>query len=54
MLVEFSDLAFHFRSPGDLTDEEIDDVMQFLHTRVQNQEKEELQQLHYLYNSFKG
>ncbi|KAK3085802.1 hypothetical protein FSP39_008862, partial [Pinctada imbricata] len=54
VLVEFSDLAFHFRSPGDLTDDEQDDVLQFLHERIQKQEKEELEQLDYLYKSLKS
>ncbi|XP_033755742.1 ATP-dependent DNA helicase Q4-like [Pecten maximus] len=54
VLVEFSDLAFHFRSPGDLEDEEMDDVLQFLHDRVQTQEKTELQQLKYLHNTLRS
>ncbi|XP_069114414.1 ATP-dependent DNA helicase Q4-like [Argopecten irradians] len=54
VLVEFSDLAFHFRSPGDLDDDELDDVLQFLHDRVQTQEKTEIQQLKYLYNTLRS
>ncbi|KAL3859571.1 hypothetical protein ACJMK2_009787, partial [Sinanodonta woodiana] len=54
VLVEFSDLAFHFRSPGDLTVAESDDVLQFLHERVQKQEKTQLRQLRYLYKSLKS
>ncbi|XP_021372392.1 ATP-dependent DNA helicase Q4-like [Mizuhopecten yessoensis] len=54
VLVEFSDLAFHFRSPGDLDDDELDDVLQFLHDRVQTQEKTETQQLKYLYNTLRS
>ncbi|XP_060074554.1 ATP-dependent DNA helicase Q4-like [Ylistrum balloti] len=54
VLVEFSNLAFHFRSPGDLDDDELDDVLQFLHNRVQTQEKTELQQLRYLYNTLRS
>ena len=52
-MVEFSELAYHFRSPGDLTLDELDDVLQFLHTRVQKQEKTELSQLSRLYQALK-
>jgi ATP-dependent DNA helicase Q4 len=52
-MVEFSNLAFHFSAPGDLTDEELDDVLQFLHERVQKHEKSEIQQLKYLSDSLK-
>ncbi|KAK3610308.1 hypothetical protein CHS0354_029774 [Potamilus streckersoni] len=54
VLVEFSDLAFHFRSPGDLSIAEYDDVLQFLHDRIQKQEKTQLRQLRYLYKSLKS
>uniref|UniRef100_A0A3Q4BS60 DNA 3'-5' helicase n=1 Tax=Mola mola TaxID=94237 RepID=A0A3Q4BS60_MOLML len=40
--VEFSSISFYFRSYGDLSDEEMDRVCQFLHNRVQNQEKTQL------------
>ena len=52
-MVEFSELAYHFRSPGDLSVDELDDVLQFLHTRVQRQEKTELSQLSRLYQALK-
>lgn len=52
-IVEFSDLAYHFRTPGDFTTEELDDILQFLHNRVQNQEKAELQNLSRLYQALK-
>ncbi|KAL5020858.1 hypothetical protein ScPMuIL_000013 [Solemya velum] len=51
VMVEFSDLAYHFRSPGDLDVEELDDVLQFLHDRVQKQERTELSQLMFLCKS---
>ena len=53
VMIEFSELAYHFRSPGDLEVEELDDVLQFLHTRVQKQEKTELSQLSRLYQALK-
>ncbi|XP_071957699.1 ATP-dependent DNA helicase Q4-like [Antedon mediterranea] len=45
VMVELSDLGFHFRSPGDLTDEELDGVVDFLYSKVKGQEKRELYQL---------
>ena len=51
VMVEFSDLAFHFRSPGDLTEDEMDDVIDFLHHRAVKQEKTELFQLDLLHES---
>lgn len=54
VLVEFSNLAFHFIAPGDLSDEELDDVLQFLHERIQKHEKTEIQLLKYLNESLKS
>ncbi|XP_061162436.1 ATP-dependent DNA helicase Q4-like isoform X2 [Saccostrea echinata] len=54
VMVEFSDLAFHFTAPGDLSDEELDDVLEFLHERIQKQEKSEIQQLNYLSDSLRS
>ncbi|XP_077982235.1 ATP-dependent DNA helicase Q4-like [Glandiceps talaboti] len=51
ILVEFSDLSFHVRAPGDLNDEELDEVCDFLVNRVTNQEKAELYQLQCVYKS---
>lgn len=51
--MEFSNLAFHFIAPGDLSDEELDDVLQFLHERIQKHEKTEIQLLKYLNESLK-
>ena len=39
VLVEFSNLAFHLRSPGDLTAEEQDSVCDSLYKRVKKQEE---------------
>lgn len=51
--VEFSSLSFYFRSYGDLGDEEVDRVCQFLHNRVQNQENTQLFQLTACFKAFK-
>ncbi|XP_052816677.1 ATP-dependent DNA helicase Q4-like isoform X2 [Mya arenaria] len=53
-MVEFTDLAFHFRSPGDFTTDELDDILQFLHTRAQRQERSEIANLSSLYEALKG
>lgn len=53
VLVEFSSLSFYFRSYGDLSDEERDRVCQFLHNRVQKQEKTQLYQLTACFKAFK-
>ena len=39
----------HLRSPGDLKDVEVDEVVDFLNERVQTQEKTELFQLQNLF-----
>ncbi len=51
--VEFSSMSFYFRSYGDLSDEEMDRVCQFLHNRVQNQERTQLYQLTACFKAFK-
>ena len=45
VLVTFTDLAFHVRSYGDLTDDELEEVVSFLTERIQTQERTELGQL---------
>uniref|UniRef100_A0A8C3I3Z2 DNA 3'-5' helicase n=1 Tax=Chrysemys picta bellii TaxID=8478 RepID=A0A8C3I3Z2_CHRPI len=45
VLVEFGDLSFHLRSYGDLTDQEMDSVCNFLHHRVTARETTTLCQL---------
>ncbi|XP_075995769.1 ATP-dependent DNA helicase Q4 [Genypterus blacodes] len=52
--VEFSSLSFYFRSYGDLSDEEMDRVCQFLHKRVQDQEKTQLYQLTACFKAFQS
>ncbi|XP_076370851.1 recQ4 helicase isoform X4 [Tachypleus tridentatus] len=52
VLVEFSDLAFHVYAPGDLTDDEQDSMLDYLHGRVVLHEKQELLKLEKIYNVF--
>ncbi|XP_073338845.1 ATP-dependent DNA helicase Q4 isoform X2 [Pagrus major] len=52
--VEFSSISFYFRSYGDLSDVEMDRVCQFLHNRVQNQERTQLYQLTACFKAFKS
>uniref|UniRef100_A0A3B4ZMU2 DNA 3'-5' helicase n=1 Tax=Stegastes partitus TaxID=144197 RepID=A0A3B4ZMU2_9TELE len=52
--VEFSSPSFYFRSYGDLSDEEMDRVCQFLHHRVQDQERTQLYQLTACFKAFKS
>uniref|UniRef100_A0A3Q3JA18 DNA 3'-5' helicase n=1 Tax=Monopterus albus TaxID=43700 RepID=A0A3Q3JA18_MONAL len=54
VLVEFSSPSFYFRSYGDLSDEEMDRVCQFLHNRVQDQERTQLYQLTSCFKAFKS
>ncbi|XP_051812041.1 ATP-dependent DNA helicase Q4 [Acanthochromis polyacanthus] len=54
VLVEFSSPSFYFRSYGDLSDEEMDRVCQFLHNRVQDQERTQLYQLTACFKAFKS
>uniref|UniRef100_I3KUY2 DNA 3'-5' helicase n=1 Tax=Oreochromis niloticus TaxID=8128 RepID=I3KUY2_ORENI len=54
VLVEFSSPSFYFRSYGDLSDEEMDRVCQFLHKRVQDQERTQLYQLTACFKAFKS
>ncbi|KAK5883538.1 hypothetical protein CesoFtcFv8_019856 [Champsocephalus esox] len=52
--VELSSISFYFRSFGDLSDEEMDRVCQFLYNRVQNQEKTQIYQLTSSFKAFKS
>ncbi|XP_007564958.1 ATP-dependent DNA helicase Q4 isoform X1 [Poecilia formosa] len=54
VLVEFSSPSFYFRSYGDLSDEEMDKVCQFLYNRVQDQEKTQIYQLTACFKAFKS
>nr|XP_055204537.1 ATP-dependent DNA helicase Q4 isoform X8 [Gorilla gorilla gorilla] len=52
VLVEFSELAFHLRSPGDLTAEEKDQICDFLYGRVQARERQALARLRRTFQAF--
>ncbi|XP_072530694.1 ATP-dependent DNA helicase Q4 [Salminus brasiliensis] len=52
--VEFSALSFYFRSYGDLTADELDQVCAFLHGRVQAQERTQLYQLKACFKAFRS
>ncbi|XP_029448199.1 LOW QUALITY PROTEIN: ATP-dependent DNA helicase Q4 [Rhinatrema bivittatum] len=52
VLAEFSNLSFHFRSYGDLTDDELDSVCEFLHRRVVAREKAAIYQLQTCFQAF--
>ncbi|GAB1610974.1 ATP-dependent DNA helicase Q4 [Argonauta hians] len=51
VMVELSRLAFHFVSFGDLSDDELDHVIDYLHGRVKTQERLELGQIQRLHGS---
>lgn len=53
VVVEFGELAFHFRAYGDLSEEELDSLCQFLHQRVVAREKTALKQLRACFRAFK-
>ncbi|KAF6100893.1 RecQ like helicase 4 [Phyllostomus discolor] len=52
VLVEFSELAFHLRSPGDLTAQEKDQICDFLYDRVRAREQEALACLRLVFQAF--
>lgn len=54
ILVEFSDLSMHHRAPGDLSDSERDSVCDFLEDRILAEERSQLQQLQFVYDSLKN
>ncbi|XP_009992039.1 PREDICTED: ATP-dependent DNA helicase Q4, partial [Chaetura pelagica] len=54
ILVEFGDLSFHFRSYGDLTDQELDSLCDFLHGKVVAREKTALGQLRACFRAFQS
>ena len=49
--VEFSQLSFHFYSSSLLTHQQIDDIVDCLHKRLETQETNELNQLHHFYHT---
>lgn len=50
VLVEFTNLSFHFRSPGDLSPGERDFICSFLNGRVKKQEEAVVEKLHLLHS----
>nr|XP_033790595.1 ATP-dependent DNA helicase Q4 isoform X2 [Geotrypetes seraphini] len=52
VLAEFSNLSFHFCSYGDLADDEMDSVCEFLYHKVVAREKAALFQLHACFQTF--
>ncbi|KAM4865342.1 ATP-dependent DNA helicase Q4 [Thomomys bottae] len=52
VLVEFRELSFHLRSPGDLTAEEKDHICDFLYSCVQDRERRALARLHQMFETF--
>ncbi|XP_074753644.1 ATP-dependent DNA helicase Q4 [Athene noctua] len=54
VLVEFEDLSFHLRAYGDLTDDELDSICDFLHRRVVAREKAALGQLRACFQAFQS
>lgn len=52
--VSFSDLGFRIRSPGDLSNEELDTALDSLEMRTSSQEKAQLIQLQIIFNYFKS
>lgn len=51
--MEFSELAFHLHSRGDLTDEEKDHICDFLYSRVQAREHKALAHLYQMSKAFR-
>ena len=49
--MEFSELALSVRAPGDLTDEDFDEVIGFLAERAKSQEQRELYNLQSVYTA---
>ncbi|XP_055655252.1 ATP-dependent DNA helicase Q4 isoform X2 [Falco peregrinus] len=54
VMVEFGDFSFHLRAYGDLTDQELDSVCDFLHQRVVAREKMALGQLRTCFQAFQS
>ncbi|NXC09196.1 RECQ4 helicase, partial [Orthonyx spaldingii] len=52
--VEFLELSFHFRAFGDLNSQELDSIVEFLHSRTVSREKEELRKLRSCFRAFRS
>jgi ATP-dependent DNA helicase Q4 len=53
ILVEFEDNSMHIRAPGDLNNEERDEVCDFLDDRIQAEERTQIKQLSLLHSSLR-
>ena len=53
VLVEFSELAFHFESKSCLTEADLDEMQSYLYNRALAREKAELESLKGLFNAFR-
>eukprot|EP00731_Ephydatia_muelleri_P027095 Em0018g1195a len=49
VMVEFTDLSYHLRCPGDLTNTQLDGLCDQLHLRMREHQEEELHNLHLLH-----
>ena len=54
VMVEFSDLAYHVRAPGDMTSDQLDEIITFLHNRILTQERTQLYLLEKFHNTLRG
>ncbi|KAG8431228.1 hypothetical protein GDO86_019215 [Hymenochirus boettgeri] len=54
VLVEFSKLSFHFRSFGDLTDQELDEICEYLYHKVMSRARTALNQLQFCFKAFQS
>lgn len=54
VIVEFSDLSFHLNVSASLTEEDCDDLLDYLHERVQKQEKMDLARLTRVHEAFQS
>jgi len=54
LIIELSDLAFRAVVPGDLSDEDHDYLLNYLHNRCAEQERMQLYQLHKVHHAFQS
>ncbi|KAG8233228.1 hypothetical protein J437_LFUL012433 [Ladona fulva] len=53
ILVEFSEVGYHFKSPGNLSPSELDEALDSLHSRVVTQEEASLSQLEAIFSALR-
>lgn len=51
LMVEFSDLAFRVKVPGNMTDEQLAEILVYLRDRVAAQQTKEITKLNYFYKT---